>query len=200
MGTFRVTFSTLLVVVAALGASTSAAGGAERHRSVDPAPPPGPGDANRTYAANLEASVLPPNLEFSEALRPTLDRMWRYSPIFRRQCARIAEAHDVAILILAGRLPEYRKDEASAQTQITGRPGQPLRAEVWLGLHELELHIAHELEHIIERIDGVHVELMNALGIEGVSRYGNAFETARARETGRAVAREVQAAQSFASR
>jgi hypothetical protein len=75
-----------------------------------------------------------------------------------------------------------------------------MRAEVLLGPTDLERHIAHELEHIIERIDGVHVELMAALDIQGVDRNGNAFETARAKETGRAVAREVLAAQTFASR
>jgi hypothetical protein len=74
-----------------------------------------------------------------------------------------------------------------------------MRAEVLLGLAELELHIAHELEHIIERIDGVHVELMAALAIHGVDRLGNTFETVRARETGRAVAREVTAWQRPAS-
>jgi hypothetical protein len=147
-----------------------------------------------------QAALLPPNLEFTESLRPILQRMWQYSPIFRRQCARLAQAPDLSVVILVGKLPEHRKDEATALTRISGRPGRSMRAEVLLGLTDLELHIAHELEHIIERIDGVHVELMDALAIQGVDRYGDAFETARAKETGRAVAREVRAAQTFESR
>jgi len=136
--------------------------------------------------------TLPANLEFSEGLRPTLQRMWNGSPTFRRQCARLAETRRVSIVLLVGRLPEHMKSRANAQTYIEGTgPNSAMRAEVWLGLHDLEQNIAHELEHILERLDGVQVEVMNALAINGVTRYGDTFETARARETGRTVAHEV---------
>jgi hypothetical protein len=198
MRTFRSTFATLPIAAVALVIATSAAGAAPGQHAVAPGAQPDSVDARHIDASQVP--VLPPNLEFTESLRPILQRMWQYSPIFKRQCARLAQAHDLTVVIRLGQLPEHRKNEATAITQISGRTGQPMRAEILLGLTDLELHIAHEFEHIIERIDGVRVELMNALAIQGVDRYGSTFETARAKETGRAVAREIVAAQAFASR
>jgi hypothetical protein len=196
MNATRSTFSTALVVAIALVVATSATGAASRQHFVDAATDRDTDDAPRVHVS--EAPRLPPNLEFTDSLRPILHRMWEYSPTFRRQCARLAEAHGLTVVIFVGRLPEHQKRWASALTRISGLPGRPMRAEILLGLADLERHIAHELEHIIERIDGVYVELMAALAIQGVDRLGNTFETARARETGRAVAREVVAAQPFA--
>jgi hypothetical protein len=198
MGTVRSTFPTLLIAAVALVVATSAAGAAPGQSPVDPGAQPDSGAAR--HMDTSQAMVLPPNLEFTESLRPILQRMWQYSPIFKRQCARLAQAHDLTVVIRVGQLPEHRKNEATALTRISGRPGRPMRAEILLGLADLELHIAHEFEHIIERIDGVLVELMDALAIQGVDRNGGTFETARAKETGRAVAREIMAAQIFASR
>jgi hypothetical protein len=195
---FPSSVSTLLFVAFALAPSTAAAGGGPGQIPIDVGSQSSSGDADNQYSSH--APLLPPNLEFAEALRPILHRMWRYSPTFRRQCARLAEAQDLTVVIFAGQLPDHWKDRARALTRISGRSGGRLRADVLLGLVDLELHIAHELEHIIERIDGVHVELMSALAIEGVDRHGSAFETARAKATGRAVAREVVAAQLFARR
>jgi hypothetical protein len=190
MNALRSTFQTTFVAAVAL-VVTSAAGAAPWQHRVDAAPARDPVETPRNDAS--EAPRLPPNMEFTESLRPILHRMWAYSPTFRRQCARLAEARNLTVIILVGRLPEHEKSRASALTRISGRPGRPMQAEVLLGLADLELHIAHELEHIIERIDGVHVELMAALAIQGVDRLGNSFETARAKETGRAVEREVVA-------
>ena len=194
MNALRSTFQTFVAAVALV--VTSAAGASPWQHRVDAAPARDSVDTPRNDAS--EAPRLPANLEFTDSLRPILHRMWAYSPTFRRQCARLAEAHGLTVVILAGGLAEHQKSRASALTRISGRPGRAMRAEVLLGLTDLELHIAHELEHIIERIDGVYVELMAALAIQGVDRRGNTFETARARETGRAVAREVVAAQPFA--
>ena len=200
MRTFPTIVFRPLVLSVALGVATFVGNDLEAGQNgVERATHQGDAAVNRVSESRT-ALVLPPNLEFSEGLRPTLVRMWQSSPTFRRQCARLAETPDLTIVMLVGRLPEHWKSKASALTRIEGHAGQPMRAEVWLGLTDLEMHIAHEVEHILERVDGVHVEVMNALAIEGVTRYGDTFETARARETGRAVAREVMTGQALASR
>jgi hypothetical protein len=197
MNALRSTFQTTLVVYVALVVTSGAEAATPGQHGLDTAPARNPVDT-RTIDAS-ETPRLPPNLEFIDSLRPVLHRMWEYSPTFRRQCARLAEADYLSVVILVGHLPEHQKSRANALTRIHGRPGRPMRAEILLGIRDLELYIAHELEHIIERIDGVHVELMAALEIQGVDRLGSTFETTRAKETGRAVAREVVAAQRFST-
>jgi hypothetical protein len=197
MNALRSTFEKTLVVWVALVVTSAAGAAAPGQDGVNTAPARDPADTRPVDPA--EVPRLPSNLEFTDSLRPILHRMWEYSPTFRRQCARLAEADRLTVVILVGHLQEHQKSRATALTRINGRPGRQMRAEILLGLADLELHIAHELEHVIERIDGVHVELMAALAIQGVSRLGDSFETTRARETGRAVAREVMAVQRVAS-
>jgi hypothetical protein len=197
MNALRSAFQTTLAVSVALVAASAAGVAAPRQHHPNAAPARDSVDTQTIDAR--EAPRLPSNLEFTDSLRPILHRMWEYSPTFRRQCARLAEADRLTVVILVGQLKEHQKSRATALTTLSGRRGSRMRAEILLGLRELELHIAHELEHVIERMDGVLVELMAGLDIHGVSKLGDSFETARARETGRAVAREVMAEQHVAA-
>jgi hypothetical protein len=52
-------------------------------------------------------------------------------------------------------------------------------------------HIAHEIEHVIERIEGVNLLMESTRGGSGVSMGAGAFETRRAVEAGRRVASEA---------
>ncbi len=151
--------------------------------------PDSPGPSATASAVQVD---LPSNLEFAANLRPLLERMWRQSPTFRRQCARLAFARELTIVLHPGVMPDRAKSVANAVTELDMQQGQLVRAEVWLSPRDLEQHIAHEIEHIIERLDGVRVELMAALSVEGVHRVGDWFETERAREIGLTVAREVR--------
>jgi hypothetical protein len=52
--------------------------------------------------------------------------------------------------------------------------------------------LPHELEHVIEQLDGVDLVALAAAGTDGVSEVDpRIFETARARAAGRAVIREL---------
>lgn len=157
---------------------------AQEAGSATPSPPRADGTAG--------ATALPPNLEFPEKLQPTLERMWRYSPTFRRQCARLAAAPEVRVVLATSKLPVQYRGEAYAITHIRSSGPTGMHAEIWLGFERLEESIAHELEHIIERIDGVDVARLAERRIDGVARLGQAFETVRAKHMGRAVADELQ--------
>ena len=81
-------------------------------------------------------------------------------------------------------------------TQILRRPGGDLRAIVSIGpcARTAEL-IAHEIEHIIEQLNGVDLRAKSRLRGSGVHRTNDmtleAFETTRAIATGLRVASEL---------
>jgi len=52
-------------------------------------------------------------------------------------------------------------------------------------------HIAHELEHVLEHIDGVDLPRFAHGRLNGVVNCGGEYETARARAVGQAVVREM---------
>jgi len=51
--------------------------------------------------------------------------------------------------------------------------------------------IAHELEHVLEQLDGTDLARLARQGLDGVVEGEGAYETARARSVGRLVAREA---------
>jgi hypothetical protein len=179
------------------GSTRTALAATDRQGDVDTAVAADDGERRSADAAGTR---LPANVHYPASLRPTLDRMWQRSPTFRRQCARLSDAGDLVITLSVGLLPSHRRNQATAVTQIQMRGGRLARADVYLSISDLEKHIAHELEHIIERIDGVYVELMAARAMHGVERHDGAFETVRAQRTGQTVAREVVTAPTIAGR
>lgn len=114
--------------------------------------------------------------------------MWVRSPTFRRQCARLGRA-------TKGRITIEIKNQGSfvfrAATLIESQPGGKWRATVAVFLFEdlVEL-IGHELEHIIEQLDGIDLVRLQQQGISGVTSGHQRFETVRAASTGKRVARE----------
>jgi len=117
--------------------------------------------------------------------------MLRLSPTFRRQCQRLAAATNVIVVV---RLEELQRRPSFNARTAFARHGHDERiaVEVFLQLsaNAAEL-IAHEIEHILEQLDGVDLEAQ--LGSGNVwRREDGAFETRRATEVGRRVAREVR--------
>jgi hypothetical protein len=137
----------------------------------------------------LRAPELPPNLVLPEVLMPLLTRMWRSSPTFRRQCAQLAERPEVMIRIALdpgtphGRaLSRVRRGEAGVTASVQIEMRDPARYIEYL---------AHELEHVIEQMDGTDRVGLARQRVDGVVNVGGVYETARARFVGRAVAREA---------
>ena len=134
--------------------------------------------------------VVPSNLEVAPVFRPFVDRMWQSSPTFKRQCGRLAAAARLRVSLI----PEYLADRAlssNARTVLRHQDGSLVAALVHLrpSASATEL-IAHEMEHILEQLDGVDLQMQAGNGVVWKSGDGT-FETRRAIEVGQRVAREV---------
>jgi hypothetical protein len=113
--------------------------------------------------------------------------MRQRSPAFRRQIARIGAAPMLRIRIL----PEDRVRPlgVDARTVCTFNGDTLVNAHVYLRMPSPEL-IAHEMEHIVEQLDGIDLRAQAGNGVAWKS-HDNAFETSRAIRAARLVAQEV---------
>ena len=136
---------------------------------------------------------MPANLEVPAGYRELVERMLDRSPTYRRQCMRLSAARHLTVRV---RSESSRGREAPrAYTQISREEDGRLIARVSLtagSSNPAEL-IAHELEHIVEQLDGIDLAHRSALQGSGVraGRDGS-FETLRAQRIGRLVAREAE--------
>jgi hypothetical protein len=136
--------------------------------------------------------AVPPNLE-AGIYRPIVEKMLKLSSTFRRQCWRIATASDLVVSLHPGNRPSVNRFRA--KTRIA-RDGRHLVASIEIFTPELAAElIAHELEHVIEQLDGVDLAAKADVDSSGVKR-GDAsepsFETVRATRMGLTVAAEVR--------
>jgi hypothetical protein len=149
----------------------------------------GAASPKRTGAREKGPALLPANLRVPDGVLPLVRTMWLRSPTFRRQCARLVENPAVTVTIAFS----SPRANVHARTHIA-RDGAGIFATVEIGSSSPDVfveHIAHELEHILEEIDGVdHLRLVRQ-GVDGILISEGDYETARARAIGRKVAREV---------
>ena len=132
---------------------------------------------------------LPPNLVVPGIARPLVTSMWRPSATFRRQCARLAEHPEVLVRI--DLLVGVHNGRASAQ--VAQRHGT-FQFSVEIDVNKSALyveHVAHELEHVLEAVDGTDLPRLSRQPVDGVIDLGGSYETARAQSVGCTVAREV---------
>jgi hypothetical protein len=136
-----------------------------------------------------DQSSIPHNLVVPDIVRPLVTAMWRQSPTFRRQCARLSDNPHVTVSIeLASKTRHGR-----ARSRID-RANAGLHASVEIELRTPEMYveyISHELEHVLEIVDGVDLPLFARRGLDGVFSGADQYETARARSVGEMVAHEV---------
>jgi Tol biopolymer transport system component len=134
--------------------------------------------------------VLPSNLEVARVFRPFLDKMWQTSPTFRGQWRRLAAGTGVRVSVLDKDLPRPAWT-STARTVLRHQGGSLVSAHIYLkpSVNAAEL-IAHEMEHILEQLDGVDLQAQAGNGVVWKNGDG-AFETRRAIEAGRRVAREI---------
>jgi len=138
---------------------------------------------------------LPSNLMIPPLYREMVESMRQRSATFRRQCLRIAGASRLTVVLEAGPPPAHMR--ALAWTRVARVDGR-LEAVIRLGKdYPAPGLIAHELEHVIEQIDGVDLQRKAHLESTGVHECtcgsASAFETARAVRAGYQVASEMRA-------
>jgi hypothetical protein len=144
--------------------------------------------------SDVEPVTLAPNITVTSVYRALVSRMLERSATFRNQCERLGRARHLTIEIKAemSRRPETTR----AWTNISRAADARLHAIVTVppGTRQAEL-IAHELEHVLEQLDGVNLQDLSRIRSSGVRECQcddtGAYETTRAIKTGLRVAEEV---------
>jgi hypothetical protein len=142
---------------------------------------------------------LPANLRVEPSLRPTVETMLATSATFRAQLARLAAKPTVIVALLDDDGAGLGKRRRALTTFVRQGP-RLCSAQVRIGRgYDTTALIAHELEHVLEQLDGVNLLLESQVVASGVSRAPDGtFETARAVAVGEQVSDEVQAAHRLA--
>jgi hypothetical protein len=124
-------------------------------------------------------------------LESRLDAMWRQSPTFRRQLLRLGGVGQLRITFSV----QCQTKGNRAHTRVERLADTSLSADVCLGnnMREFDELIAHELEHILEQVDGVNLADRARHHCHHVNDGGGGFETGRAKDVGLMVAREMTA-------
>jgi hypothetical protein len=147
-------------------------------------------DAAESRAVFTGPAQLPANVAIEPAFEPIVAEMLRRSPTFRAQCSRIALATHLQVVVRRSIMAPRQ----AALTRLTRPGGGRLEADVELNpFGEDPLLIAHEFEHIIEQLDDVDLAALanrRGTGVRTDPESGH-FETERAIDVGRRVAREV---------
>ncbi len=137
---------------------------------------------------------VPPNLVVPSMYQPVVESMLRGSPTFRRQCMRIDGEPLLTVVFTINSAPP--RTDVRATTRVTRHADGRVTAAVYIGsFGNTEELIAHELEHIIEQLDGVDLAARAALPHTGVTAVGyspNMFETIRAKRVGLKVVSELR--------
>jgi hypothetical protein len=142
-----------------------------------------------TWSLGEMPPVLPCRLLAHAHLRPLVEELWSRSVTFRQQCRRLAGAQ--AVVLLQGASAGETVWDAESRIGVLGNGRVMARVRVRAGRESVEV-IAHELEHVLERIDGVQLPLDALRRGSGTTVAGGAYETRRATDAGRQVAKEVR--------
>ena len=131
---------------------------------------------SQEWMRSMAPVEVPANL-VAGVYRPTVEAMWKASPTFRHQCERLAArpALTVKLVVDLSRVPN---PAIRASAEISRKNGILVFARVMIHSPDdtVEL-IAHEIEHVIEQIEGLRSPTL---------------ESTRAIEVGRRVAREFE--------
>ena len=133
---------------------------------------------------------LPANLQVDPMFQVVAEGMFQGSPAFRRQVARISASPTVRVLVL----PEDRPRPTAgvdARTAFTFDGGTLVSAHVYLRMTpQVPRFIGHEMEHILEQLDGIDLRAQDGNGVVWKSN-DTTFETRRAIEAGLLVELEI---------
>jgi len=134
---------------------------------------------------------IPANLSVPSTFRSTTEKMLERSPMFRRQCARLAAAPHLAVVV---RMMHPLTGGPRARTQISRADQNRLVASVEINpLGDFTELLAHELEHVIEQLDGIDLAAKAEVAHSGVRACNDGtFETSRAVRIGTVVALEAR--------
>ena len=149
--------------------------------------------------------TLPSNLHVTPIYLDLVESMAAQSQTFRQQLVRIGD--EPGVFITLDVVPHIIGARAATRIvrQVDGLTAQieVSRFNEMARFNDLVELIAHEIEHVIEQIDGVDLAAGAGrpdTGISAVNAAGTAFETSRAARAGVIVAQEVRDAARSAAR
>jgi hypothetical protein len=147
--------------------------------------------ASDAYAGTVCVHALPSSIDASPELRRHMEAMLQRSTTFQQQCRRLAR-DDLHVQIRSDATLADRPYRAFSVIRRL-RSGFTARVAI-TPLGDPTPWLAHEIEHIIEQIEGVSIPaLAEAGGGRLAWRWaGNMYETRRAIHAGRVVQREVR--------
>lgn len=144
-------------------------------------------------ATPADEAALPLRFHVSATVKPRFLDLLTYSATFRRQCQRIADA-GVRVVIEVGAPWEFTRHVNGFSTLIRDERGRLAFVRVRLSLDAAwsEL-LPHELEHVVEQLDGVNLAAVAAQRDGRAWRVnGHAYETRRAHDAGQRADREYR--------
>ena len=127
----------------------------------------------------------PANLILPSSHRRAVETMMARSSMFRRQCLRLRAAAQLTVTV---RMLHPLTGGPRARTEIR-TVGRQLIATVEINpLGDFPELLAHELEHVIEQLDGIDLPAKSELDRSGVRGFGGGgYETSRAIHVGAVV-------------
>ncbi|MPZ16639.1 MAG: hypothetical protein GEV06_01805 [Luteitalea sp.] len=136
---------------------------------------------------------LPPNVVVPPFLQPHVEEALRSSPTLRAQCHNLARTPSVFVRFLAGGLRGDRLYAARAEIRKYEAGAMIANVVFYLPGNVVEV-VAHELEHVLEQVEGLELRHLAEVRGSGVLRVGrDNYETDRAFDVGRRVSAEVKA-------
>lgn len=142
--------------------------------------------------APVPVIARPLNIQIDPLLQPLVDKLLRQSPTVRRQWQTIAANRLVRVSLISS--PLLRESTAArARTAVSRYAFGSVRAVVELpSAVDITELLAHELEHVLEQVEGLDLPALAKDGSSGVQQLGRGvYETERARNAGFAAMREV---------
>ena len=143
--------------------------------------------ASITLSADAPTAPWPCRLTVTGELRAAAELAWEHSPTFRDQCRKLAATDAVVVVQPVASLGA--RAETRLRRTADGRIVAITRVRPTEDVVEL---IAHELEHVLEFGEGTKFLMEASRGSSRVKRSAGAYETQRAIDVGRRVAREVR--------
>lgn len=139
-----------------------------------------------------DAVEVPANLKLPSGFRATIETMLERSPMFRRQCLRLTAAPHLTVVV---RMLHPLAGGARARSTISPVDDRRIAAVVEINpLGDFMELFAHELEHVIEQLDGIDLAAKASVARSGVRGcVDGSFETSRAVRVGATVAVEARA-------
>ena len=158
---------------------------------------PAPSADAQTNIAAVPTAEVPPHVHVAPQLRDTVAQLRQRSPTFRAQMEAIGRAERLGIAIV---LQAWSGVGPPAWTEIRRFESGLILAVIRIhSIADKEELLAHEIEHVLEQVEGVRLQELSRTGREAW-RTGGSYESERAIRVGRRVAVEAKGRDRLASR